>query len=426
MSKRKIRKSSKVIKKYRGGLLFFCNIFRMLKSEECSFLCFACHKFIRFSFISLVLITSACNSRPLETSTQTRPPIISTKTSDLLKSAKTATATIAITPSLYPTKTPLSSTKLPAWTPIPPSETPTAFPPTNTSTPLPTLSFHGWKPDIILANYSYSGGDGPFVFPELPILRLFFDGQLFITSEIEVKDNWYEQVKTKRLSREEICELLNTIDQTGFFDYDEDSYRINRFGEYIDWFQGDGGAHHSINVNAWRVKDVNLYALWWFINELESGEHLIYEGRNYPTILPSLYNTYRLLTNYEPEGMEIYKPEYLEILIHEPGWSSDVQNWTLSSPSLLDLFERAEKAEDIRWIEAKRVIIDGDEAKAVYNSVDKLVDHYGTFYTDGNLILQVYISPLLPYHGMDNQAVPNRPMMYCDPSDGVLPIPYLP
>src|SRR5258708_3301466 len=96
--------------------------------------------------------------------------------------------------------------------------------PTQVSTPVPPLVSHEWKQSDPLISFGGSGGDGgcgfkgylPTGFPLLPNGQLYtlgWNGD-FKTYEIE----------TTTLSRQNTCNLLNSIDQTGFFDYDPSTY----------------------------------------------------------------------------------------------------------------------------------------------------------------------------------------------------------
>ena len=198
---------------------------------------------------------------------------------------------------LFPTLTP--------W----PTLTPTLLlTPTFTPTPVPTLVAHEFSQSEPLVVMELHGGDSPCA----PIstglgLILFPDGKLFVDRYME--DLHAFRIQTTRLSRQETCQLLNSIDQAGFFDYDPASYI---FGES----PGDGAPSIRISAQAWRSNSVDLYALREF---LDHPNYFVPSAL--PTILPALRKTYRLLADYHPVNMEIVTSiawEYGSLLVVKP------------------------------------------------------------------------------------------------------------
>jgi len=190
-----------------------------------------------------------------------------------------------------------------------PSETftPTVSP-TQTSTPVPTLVAHKWIPSEPLIVFGGSGGDGGCGFEStLPDgFTLLSNGNLYVVDwNNELRT--YE-IKSTTLSRQSTCNLLNSIDQTGFFDYDPSTY-ISDPQNWSPPIMGAGTTY--ISVQAWRSNSVNLYGLGSFIHEEDKIKKAWgcpnCPGLEFPTILPSIRKTVQLLANCEPANLQIYQ-----------------------------------------------------------------------------------------------------------------------
>lgn len=138
-----------------------------------------------------------------------------------------------------------------------------ALTPTHTDTPVPTLTpsltptqvaplqAHTFVPEDLLIEMTIGCGDGgcdrPFA--NNPILYLYANGLL-----VKFPD-WDEAPVYTYLSRKEMCRVLNTIDQTGFFDYDD--------GEYQSPWDGGGGLY--FNISTWESNSTALSMFWYFV-----------------------------------------------------------------------------------------------------------------------------------------------------------------
>ena len=122
-----------------------------------------------------------------------------------------------------------------------------------------------------------------------PDFILYSSGQLIVRQ----CDQDLCKFRTQTLARREVCSLLNTIDQLGFFDYDPGTFHS----------PSEGGQATFIQVNAWRQAEVRISQLgrWlvdpnWFNKELNCSHcteiPLIMNDANSP--LPTLDST-RLL-----------------------------------------------------------------------------------------------------------------------------------
>jgi hypothetical protein len=352
------------------------------------------HEFITAtSSITEVLNTTKSNNEVLEISTSSTPDDNSNIIKDSVTPSKTLTASQTQTHTTVPTIT---------------------------STPVPTLIPHNWTPNTLLVYLDRKGGDGCCEFPSPPGLVLYSDGQLFIYTWIEDQT---PQLLTKTLSKSEICYLLNSIDQTGFFDYDESSYLFDRFDRPIDRFPIDGSDSTFIVVNAWRSKSVNLYALSSFIWYEEYFVNFPKEmSAQPPTILPALKNAFLLLSTYSLENLTPYQPNLLELWISPIDSTDSFLTWPLDSPSLSDLINNSQQDD---FFEARRIVIEKESANQVFALFHNSIE--GQIFSDGKNTVFIYPFPLLPYSfdsnlffSTDFQPTPIPSGISCKPSDGML------
>jgi hypothetical protein len=237
-------------------------------------------------------------------------------------------------PNLTETSSPTSSFTAIPNTPVP-SNTPTqTVAATLISTPVPTLVAHEWIPSEPLIAFGNYGGDGSCgdIMP-LPDFTLLSDGELFIMGW---SDNLQAYgLQTTKLSRQDTCKLLNSVDQAVFFDYDPSTY----IGDRQNWYPpvlGAGTTH--ISVQAWRSNSVSLYDLNDFINNVDEIKKAWDCGDcpdlEFPIILPSIRRTYQLLTGYQPLNLENYQSAILGVWVHSYVDASDAVPWPLETISL--------------------------------------------------------------------------------------------
>lgn len=295
----------------------------------------------------------------------------------------------------------------PSWTSRPSA----TLSPTNTPIyPRPTvapLKAHEWAPEPILIQMGGYGGDGCCYFGFPPSFILYSDG-LFIMSNL-VGRNFEYRPLFNRLERKEMCQLLNTIDQNGFFDYDPRVFQSP--------FAGAGSTY--IQVDAWQSKYVNHGSLYYFIfgdyeNEFENCDDCL------PVILPEMENTFRLLVGYNPGGMKYYIPEQLLVWLLYPYSDETGKPWPLKSPSLADLLE--ERGSDY---DRDPVAVDGDTVQDWFGVINN-----GVYY-QGDLRVEIKARPMWPYEtpgnygpiiiNPDSDAFPDT--LNCKVVDGILPIP---
>lgn len=314
-----------------------------------------------------------------------------------------------------------SQSDMPLPTPVP-SFTPT-FVPTMTSTPQPPLVAHEWYPRNVLvlswesSGYVEGGGYNVASFP--PSFVLFYDGRLYITDFETEEGNYRRRIQFVQLKRQQICALLNTIDQTGFFDYDTSSYKPPSTAR--------GGPSTNIHVNAWQRKGGNFDDLFYYLSYELTGEYL----PGAPEITPALRNTYFLLSGYKPAGLVEYQPERVAVWVYENvSNKNDLESfasaWPLSMPRLADIYSQTKPPDNAPM--GRYIIYQGDLAGKFYELVRNL--NTTGIYTEGDHQYSVYVQILLP------SEFPVEGLIYsftvepgpqvtiqCVPDDGLVPIP---
>ncbi len=354
------------------------------------------------------------------TNTSTSQPTATT-TSTL---RQTATKTLTPKPTLKPVgELPQQAEfRVEFYTPTP-SRTPTATP-TNTFTPTPEpvapLVAHEWTTEPILLRFGQIGGDGadPLDY-SLPSLILYSDGTLIYRERQEINDDTRVKLRQASLSRQKICALFNTIDQTGFFDYDPVTYLPE--GEYLPF---DGASNTVIEVNAWRSKQISLDGLWVFLNDEPSMARAIVFGGpgTVPYIPAALRDTYKILSHFKVDSAITYQPNHLAIRIDYAMGYAHGQSWPLTTIKMIDLYNRSNSGRDM-------VITKGAESIAIYQAFDGSMT--GGIFEDDTHVFWIGVRPLLPYEQPDfdysynaiNAPVDFRRSMNCDPADGTLPVP---
>ena len=309
------------------------------------------------------------------------------------------------------TETPSAATASP---PLPTSPTPAnSTTPVATPSPVAPLAGHEWDPQPVLVYFDATGGDGCCLHPFPPSLVLYADGTFFT---MRWDEKWF--LENGHLERVQICELPNTIDQIGFFDYDEASYSIDMTNPPVD-----GSATWQITANAWRTKTVRLYALGSLVrmhDDLLSGDWP--DRPPLPTILPAIRNTYSFLSTYAPTAERYASPQSLALWVEPPlePFNSSREGprpWPLAHPRLSDLLVQTEAVG--KWDEPG-AFLTGSEARAVYSSFDYAIADFGLPFTEAGLTYQVFALPVLPGE-MGSPYPPIPPSMACSPSDGLIP-----
>jgi hypothetical protein len=352
-------------------------------------------KRIILSFILVFLMASCEPVQPVEISTKTLSP----------SNTPVPSSTPQPSQVLFPTHTP--TTSLTPW----PTSTPSL-----TSTPQPTLAAHQWKPEPVLVSYDTRGGfcDIPCTTWPSPFI-LYGDGTLVVGKTIELNGEYQYRYLYKKLSRNDTCRLLNTIDQFGFLDFDPKSYAVEGVYDALMW---------DIDVSLWRKNKISLYALGDLASELKHFGKI--PAGVEAKIPPSVLNTYILLSDYPLDGFVEYT-EPLGVWVWKPSDNYQSKAWGVYNISLAELYQRAGSPMDKL---PNPIILNGKDARDVYTAFNNSV-YYGAM-TEGDEAYQIYVRPILPFEKIEDEMSTISPTanqlglpdeMQCTPSDGVMAIP---
>lgn len=285
------------------------------------------------------------------------------------------------------TKTPASTATAPAtFTATPkPTLTPTfTLPPQPTENPSPTPM----ATKIVLIQFDGSfGGDGGTQYDlyfgrDMPSFVLYTDGQLLIAGEGR---------QEKTLSTLEMCELLQDLADTGFFQVDgtgrlKEGDPIYKFDATTQF--SDGAPNYIIQVNGNPAKQVDVYIHY----------------RKY--VASEIKAAYDVISNYRPVDMQPYQPEKLLLWIEkgrgqEWAWAPlslgseatatpEVYRWPNEVPPLADFLGDTTE---------KQVYIQGELVAFIL----QLPQRYGIF-NDKGIEYFVIIRPLLPHETAENYS----------------------
>ncbi len=217
------------------------------------------------------------------------------------------------------------------------------------------------------------------------------------------------------LSRQATCNLLNSIDQAGFFDYDPATYVGDP--SHANW-PVMGAPSDQISVHAWRTNSVDLYALGFFIDPAQveqmkknwEPDCVSCPNLDFPTILPALRTTNELLVHYRPPDLRLAEPGRLGVWV-VPGWEEANLEWPLKSKTLASLNTSTEFAG-----KSPSMILRGADAAIVYKTLGKSFSVCGTRVKEGDKLYRVFARPLLP-NEFNTLPLPTISLR-CSPSDG--------
>ena len=356
----------------------------------------------------IILLATLCAAISACQATVTPPAPTGTLTPEANPSA---TATRGPIPTQRPSQTPSLTTA--------PSQTPGPSP---TSTPQPTLSAHTWQPAPVLIQAARRDPLAHSPFQLDPFFVLYASGELILQQCQGSQCGLFSQ----QLDTGGVCRLLNRIDQSGFFDYDPATYQPPQ----------SGGTSIILQVNAWRSQAVDLDQLeqWiadpgWFARQQQCK--LCPPA---PQILPSLLNTYDLLTRYQPTVVKPYVTDRLAVWVSQPWLAGSAQPWMGTDLSLDSLYQ-ASRCRDAGQSQA--VILTGSQARQVSERVNAaMIPGSAPIFSEDSLLLQLETRWLLPLEaapgcGEASNALPAVAAptpsftLSCKPSDGLAEIPTL-
>lgn len=369
-------------------------------------------KFLAF----IILFFGACvpiNNLP----SSTQPPNVANKTPSLIyKPTSTQYVTPTFTPSPSPTSIPCE---------------------------IKDASFdHEWCPENVLVDFYISTGDGGSIVnvPDAPDLILYSNGEIFIVHREEINGKYSRKMLYKQFDRQGICQILNTFEEIGYFNYDPLGYQFVG-GDQFGYVIGVGTVH--LNINAWKSIAASYYGLELFLRERDYPEVIatpLAERVGWPIIDPKLMNAFYFINYFPVNDFVIYQPEklgvwlvpldekYLEFNIPH----FDLIEWDIAGVSLNEI---SEKPIDNNGFEDRYIILTGKQADEAFSKLNHSLNTFLFFEEDANGKKSYYFvasRPILPYKTIGNRYYyeipdPNAPKpsapLGCNNSDGVLPIP---
>lgn len=337
---------------------------------------------------------------------------------NLLLSGCNSTITASIIPTISPTLTqitlPVNPTIIssPKPTQKPSSTLQLTLTPTLTPTK-PIQGLHTWHPDLVLVRLQ---GWYPLLLQAPPELVIFSNGLVVIQDYS--KETGYTPLGTQ-LNRQDLCRVLNTIDQYGFFDYDSTTY-IEPIPE---------GPEKTIEINAWKTNRMDGGIDCWV---LFNDPLLCCSGRDVdscqaPVVMPALEKTYKFLSSYHPEGL---KPLQINAVIVSVSTNENFEaydewptftKWPLPEFPLEELFKMSDEINGHDPFATEPLVFKGEELSIWLRYMPRGI------YRDGDFIARVDSRPLWPYEKPsaltnfaddDNTVIPEDYNLTCTSEDG--------
>jgi len=344
-------------------------------------------------FLLAVMLLSACDG----TAGQISPTI-----------PKTATLQTLILP---------TSTTDPATPTLLPTNTATPGP-SPTSTPLPPLMENTWRAKPLMIEWA-SIADDPFnPFRYTPFLILYGDG-LLVKRSCQDEGLLACRYLQKELDEVELCQWINAIDRTGFFDANPLSVQV----------PGGTGTEIRLAVqvyaeNGVQIRDLDRWAespSWY---GAFTGCPACFDP---PAIDPAFINLYHLLATYPDEDLSGLNTERLAVWLTKPVIAGEARAWGDDQVPLADLAERSACPDDPARQQA--VILEGSTARKVSDFLSRQGDSAPIF-TENGQTWQIHSRWLLPYEmpqtcqepaGLYPPAdIPNI-VWQCKPAMGAIP-----
>jgi hypothetical protein len=220
----------------------------------------------------------------------------------------------------------------------------------------------------------------PFGVSSPPEFVLYSDGRLVSREDGELQE--------QRLSQQEVCELLESIDAAGFFTFDAQAY------------------HQTVdeNVALGLLSDTRIYVYAWQSREVraEGLEEML--GQAAAEVPPELRATYELLGGYRPRESQPQPYAYEEVALAlyraDPGSTPDVDRvWTLDSPRLADLYTRAVEGGVENREEGVALLLSGEEGRRVLEAIEQAE---GSLFAEDGEVYGLSARPLLPYESLES------------------------
>jgi hypothetical protein len=272
------------------------------------------------------------------------------------------------------------------------------------------------------------GGDGCCLYSYPAEFVFYADGRIILLQGFDQDGEWRYRLLTKMYSRKEMCSILNTIDRTRFLEYDAGEYRP----QDSEFFSIDGSNTTAITVNAWKSNSGRFYALRSYLQFYDALTP-VPDLTGFPPISPALRDLYYFLDLYPSEGLELYQPERLGLIVTNSDSAvveshSPVVDWFFDEFSLAEI----EKATSVRGYPSEFYIVEGESVRAMYSYFGNTFGSHGQNVRQNGQDYIVFARPILPYEIPqfdswnilpDPSVKPPDFELECYPSDGIMPIP---
>ena len=238
------------------------------------------------------------------------------------------------------------------------------------------------------------------------------------------------EIMQGKLSRKEACALLNTIDQTGFFNLAPEDWMSNAYrAQYDGYAVGEGAPAAIIDVQAWVTQTVSFYELGILLDVLKEEPDSV-KDRYVPK---AIRDVEALKVYLRPKTLKPYVPDRLLLTVTSYGqWTEgkDWPKWPLSTPLSVLISPTV-----LYTGQLVPHVIEGPEATWLYRKYYQQLPIYdGADFNEDDFAYNVAAIPLLPLESFNAKAsgeltIPSADVpittttMTCYPTDGVLPIP---
>lgn len=254
-----------------------------------------------------------------------------------------------------------------------------------------------WRTGLVMAIVLRAGESFYTYFSAPPDAIIYSDGRQII---------WHDgNLHEKRLSTQDICQLLEEVDHSGFFAYTSEQYE--QF--YKSNHMKPGPESFSITIDAWKSNSLQLNSFRFLFSQYK-------DSVEWPV---ALRVPYERLTMFDPDSMHQYVPEHVAVHIEkDPDLGTDIETgtWKSTRLSLAELINRY-KATATPTSESSEgeIILSGEESKDILEQFnDKPWGGVTIFVLNGERYL-ITIRALLPFEesgGVTQPIIPDPNIMY--------------
>lgn len=233
--------------------------------------------------------------------------------------------------------------------------------------PVDAPTSHTWDAPPILAVLYEGPGYSPaeYAFSSAtPTFVLYADGRVVVVRSCYTVECEKHMILESHLGPEEVCEVLQSIESYGYFDFDMASYHgLGMTDAGTTW----------IAVNSWHTRTVSAYALGGAINQ----------NLNVPE---GLAKTFKRLESFDLPLAKPYRPSRVAVMVTKTEFSPEMPNWPLSTPTLSELIRSVNQATGYLTLE-------GQPAQQIY---DLIGENVMQAFQENGVAYRVTPRPMLP------------------------------